>query len=106
MISPQPMTDSGATNPRPMSTAQHNHFKTLTSLTLDNAVAVGHGHAMGRQGAKGHTMVPSDAHTQGGQYIRQGSFDSTGENGSDEPGSDEYGKVDGARLNVLTENLS
>jgi hypothetical protein len=88
------MTDSGATNPRSMSTAQHNHFKTLVSSTLDNAVAVGHGHAVGSQGPKGHTMVPSDAHMQGGQYIPQGSFDGTGENGSDEPGSDDYGKVD------------
>lgn len=36
-----PMTDRAA------AAAQYDHFKTLVSSTLDNAVAVGHGHAVG-----------------------------------------------------------
>ena len=69
---PQPATDSGATNSRPMSAAQHKHFKDLIGHTLDNATAVGHGHFVGSQGEKGHKMVQSDANFQKGTYIPQG----------------------------------
>jgi hypothetical protein len=99
----QPATDSGATNSRPMSAAQHNHFKDLIGHTLDNATAVGHGHAVGSQGEKGHKMVPSDANFQKGTYLSQGTFAKTPQNTSSDgagsananpPGSDDYGKVD------------
>jgi hypothetical protein len=98
---PQPATDSGATNSRPMSAAQHKHFKDLVGHTLDNATAVGHGHFVGSQGEKGHKMVPSDANFQKGTYIPQGSgqnrqntsSDGAGSANANPPGSDDYAKV-------------
>jgi hypothetical protein len=41
--------------------ANDDHHRTLISHTLDAAEYGGHGHAIGRQGKRGHTMVPSDA---------------------------------------------
>jgi hypothetical protein len=66
------LTDTGASSgPRPMSDGQRDHFKSLVSHTLDNALANGHGHFVGSQGPKGHTMVPSDHAKQAGGYIPQ-----------------------------------
>ena len=68
----QPQTDSGAATPRPMSAAQHDHFKSLVGHTLTGAAYGGHGHAVGKQGPKGHEMVPNDSHRQAGSYIPRG----------------------------------
>jgi hypothetical protein len=99
----QPATDSGATNPRPMSAAQHNHFKEIAGHLLDNASAVGHGHAVGSQGERGHKMVANDAHFQKGAYVRQGTFakapqntssDGAGSANASDPSTSDYGTVD------------
>ena len=67
-----PQTNVGASTPRPMSAGQHAHFRGLATNLIDNAVAVGHGHMVGKQGPKGHVMPPSDAHKQQGAYLPQG----------------------------------
>jgi hypothetical protein len=48
------------------------HVKGLTDHTLDVALYNNHGHAMGRQGPKGHPLPPSHAHLQGGGFIPRG----------------------------------
>ncbi len=97
------MTDSGASNPRPMSAEQHEHFKGLVSATIDNAAAVGHGHMVGSQG---HAYVPSDAHKQTGNYLPQGvgrdfarvpqntSSDGSGSSDFSDPSPKDYGVAD------------
>lgn len=101
-----PMTDSGATNPRPMSAEQHAHFKGLVESTLTNAVAVGHGHAVGSQGPRGHKMVESGHAKQAGGYIPQGALadavpqnrqnqsSKDGGSGFDDPDAANYASVD------------
>ena len=39
--------------------------------TLEVSDYVGHGHAQGRQGPKGHTMPKSEHASQSGAYLRQ-----------------------------------
>jgi len=68
---PQPQTDAGASSTRPMSPAQHRHFQELVRHTIDNAERVGHGHIMGSQGPKGHTLPKNDSHLQRGAYLPQ-----------------------------------
>jgi hypothetical protein len=85
--------------------ALHSHVQQLSDFTLQSSRYNAHGHAEGRQGAKGHEMPPSDAHLQrdGDRIIPQGAFakvpqtmDTTGSG----PGFDEsaraanYGMVD------------
>jgi hypothetical protein len=66
------LTHTGSSSdPKPMSDGQRDHFKSLVSHTLDNALANGHGHFVGSQGPKGHTMVPSEHAAQLGGYIPQ-----------------------------------
>jgi hypothetical protein len=95
--------DSGATAPREMSKEQHQHFSELVDHTMTNTVRAGHGgHALGKAGPgnTGHTMPPSDAHKQGGAYIRQGALQNTfSDSGSADAddvstGASDYGKVD------------
>jgi hypothetical protein len=104
------MTDSGATDPRPMSAAQHNHFQEIAGHLLENSARAGHGgHALGKAGPgnTGHTMPPSDSHLQKGAYLPQGVFaqDDTPQNrqnqssrdggaGFDDPSAKNYGTVD------------
>jgi hypothetical protein len=49
--------------------ANDNHHQALVAHTLDAAVYGGHGHYVGKQGAKGHDMPKNDAHRQSGQFI-------------------------------------
>jgi hypothetical protein len=73
------------------------HVKGLVGHTLDMATYNAHGHAAGRQGARGHQMPPNDAHKQGGSFIPQAVFNTFSQNGSaqaDPAGSDDYGVVD------------
>jgi hypothetical protein len=57
-----PKTDVGASTPRPMSSEQHDHLKSLVDHTLTSAEYNAHGHAVGK-GATGK-MVPSHSHLQ------------------------------------------
>ena len=92
-------TDTGASSPRPMISAQHEHFKSLIGHTLDNAIAVGHGHAVGHQG--GHPL-PSDSNSQRGGYIGRGalqnrqntSSDGVGSANANDASTSDYGTVD------------
>ena len=70
---PQPATDSGASAPRPMSSAQHAHFKELAGHLIDNATAVGHGHLVG-ENASGR-MPANNSHKQAGATIRPRALD-------------------------------
>jgi hypothetical protein len=45
------------------------HVNGLTDHTLDVALYNNRGHAMGRQGPKGHPLSPSHANLQGGGFI-------------------------------------
>lgn len=64
------LTDTGASSrPKAMSDEQRDHFMSLVSHTLDNALANGHGHFVG-SGSTGK-MVPNHAHLQGGAYVPQ-----------------------------------
>lgn len=55
------------------SSANRQHHKELISHTLDSASYNAHGHAVGSQGKRGHTMVQSDQAKQGKDaYIPQG----------------------------------
>jgi hypothetical protein len=82
-----------------MSSAQHQHFKEIIGHTLDNAAAVGHGHAMGHQG--GHAL-PSDSNSQRGGYISRGALQNrqntstkrSNEQNADNPASKDYGVAD------------
>jgi hypothetical protein len=98
--------------PAERETANRTHHQELISHTLDNAVAVGHGHAVG-SGPTGK-MVPNDSAFQGSAetsrskpYIPQGVFaqDDTPQNrqsqssrdggaGFDDPSAKNYGTVD------------
>jgi hypothetical protein len=91
-----PATDSGATNPRPMSDAQHAHFASLADNLIDNTLRAGHGgHMLGKQGPgnTGHDLPPSDAHLQGGAYLPQ-AMGRDGGVGFDDPSTKDYGTVD------------
>lgn len=56
--------------------ALHSHVQQLSDFTLESSRYGGHGHAEGKQGSRGHTMPPSDAHMQrdGDRIIPQGGF--------------------------------
>ena len=101
------MTLNGASTPAERETANRTHHQEIVGHLLDSALYGGHGHAVGRQGAKGHEMVASDAHLQGDHaYIPQAVFsrDSVPQNrrnqtskaGSpfDDPDAANYGSVD------------
>jgi hypothetical protein len=92
------MTDTGASSgPKPMSDGQREHFKGLVTSTLDNAAELGHGHAVGSQGKRGHVMVPSDAHKQAGAYLPQAALNVTTKDGApgfDDPSAKDYGTAD------------
>jgi hypothetical protein len=92
------LTDTGASSgPKAMSDGQRDHFKTMVSSTLDNAVALGHGHAVGSQGKRGHVMVHSDAHKQAGAYLPQAALDVATKDGGanfDDPPAKDYGTTD------------
>lgn len=72
------------------------HVKELVGHTLDSAAYGSHGHAAGRQGAKGHRMPSSDAHRQGGAYLPQNVYTSGsgGNQQMDTADSEDYGTVD------------
>jgi hypothetical protein len=71
-----PITDTGATEPKPMSAAQHSHFSDIVDHTITNTIRAGHtGHALGDQG---HKMPKSDAHLQKGAYLPQNTFSDSG----------------------------
>ena len=93
-----PSTDTGATEPKPMTAEQHAHFQWLVDHTIDNTVRAGHGgHMLGKAGPgnTGHDMPKSDAHMQGGAYMPQGNRQNTfSDNGSDDASTSDYGKVD------------
>ena len=81
--------------------ADRAHKTELINHTLDNAVAVGHGHAVG-SGPTGK-MVPSDHAKQRGGYIGQGAFartpqstssDGSGSSDFNDPSTGDYGTVD------------
>lgn len=91
---PQPAT-SDSDSP---ATANRKHFEQIAGHLLDSATYGGHGHAIGRQGARGHAMPANDAHKQSGQYIPQAVFDTFSDgagcaDASDAAASD-YGNVD------------
>jgi hypothetical protein len=89
------LTDTGASSgPKPMSPAQHDHFKSLVGHTLDSAAYNAHGFAHGAQGRRGHPMVENDAAgAQKGGYIPQ-AMGKDGGVGFDDPPQDDYGKTD------------
>jgi len=97
---PQPLTsDSGSPPAKAESRAANcQHFRELIGHTLDAADYSGHGHAAGRQGARGHAMPKSDAHLQGGAYVPQNMYASNGSAQADEqPLAGDYGAVDKTR---------
>ena len=85
--------------------ANRQHHDQLAAHLVSNAVDLGHGHVIGRQGERGHKMVPNDAHLQAGAYLKQGALDpkqnrqNTSSDGSgsadfNDPSGDDYGTVD------------
>jgi hypothetical protein len=82
--------------------ANRTHHSELIAHTLDNAVAVGHGHAVG-SGSTGK-MVPNDAAFQGSgkgsrgkPYIPQAVLNVTTKDGGagfDDPSQKDYGTAD------------
>jgi hypothetical protein len=95
---PQPATSG---RPKSAADAQHNHFKSLVQHTLDMSDYNNHGHAPGRQGKAGHRMPPNDAHKQAGSYLPQNVqntwSDGAGCATANQPGTDDYGKVDNGK---------
>jgi hypothetical protein len=89
--------------PAERSAANRTHHQELVGHTLDNAVANGHGHAVGRN-ATGK-MVPSDAHFQGSgdsrgkPYLAQGVLNTATRDGGapfddNQKVAGDYGTVD------------
>jgi hypothetical protein len=81
--------------------ALNQHVKDLVGHTIESSNYNGHGHAQGRQGPVGHTMPPNDASKQSGSFIPQAVFntysDGAGCASANEPGTDDYGKVDNGK---------
>lgn len=82
-----PQTNVGASTPRPMSSEQHDHLKSLVDHTITSAKYNAHGHAVGK-GATGK-MVPSHSHLQVGSYLPQGALQNRQNTSSDGAGSAE-----------------
>jgi hypothetical protein len=61
--------------PKERAAANRQHHDQLAAHLVSNAVDLGHGHVIGRQGERGHKMVPNDAHLQAGAYLKQGALD-------------------------------
>jgi hypothetical protein len=88
------------------SSANRKHHEELVSHTLTAAEYGGHGHAIGRQGKAGHTMVPSDHAAQGKDaFIPQGilsvpqnrqntSSDGSGSANANDPSTSDYATAD------------
>jgi hypothetical protein len=86
------------------SSANRKHHSELIGHTLDSAAYNAHGHAVGKQGARGHTMTPSDAHMQGDHaYIPQSvlpanrqnqSSDGAGSASANDPSTSDYATAD------------
>jgi hypothetical protein len=93
-----PATLNANSTPKERKAANDTHHQTLIEHTLDSSDYNGHGHAQGRQGKAGHTMVSSDAHKQSGQYIPQAVFDTTSDGAGSAEANDastrDYGVVD------------
>jgi hypothetical protein len=88
------MTDQRRLNAK-TTAALNQHFKGLTSHTLEVSDYNAHGHAVGRQGAAGYTMPPSDAHRQDGAYIPQNIYsDGAGSAEANDTSACDYGTVD------------
>lgn len=99
---PQPATPSTSmplhnkSTAKERSDANRTHHQELATHLLKNAVAVGHGHFVGRQGSQGHVMPANDAHLQSGQYIpaKADMYAKDGGVGADrQPAGDDYGIV-------------
>ena len=78
--------------PAERESANRTHHEELIGHVLDNAVALGHGHAVG-SGSTGK-MVPSDAHLQNGAYIPRAVLQPDGGNRADDPSQDDYAVAD------------
>jgi len=76
--------------------ANRTHHQELISATLDNALAVGHGHAVG-SGPTGK-MVTNDAHQQGKPhaYIPQSAFAKVPQNMNSRDGGPAFDDSDAA----------
>jgi hypothetical protein len=90
------------------------HVEQLTGHLLDASDYNAHGHATGRQGAKGHPMPKSDAHLQDGAHVPQDMYgalhvDRTDETKDYGPGDIGYGSrgafASGGGTNYETTNV-
>jgi hypothetical protein len=78
-----------------MSAEQHKHFQGLVTATIENSERNGHGHMVGSQGPKGHTMPKNDSHLQQGSYLPQNVWsDGAGCADATDAASADYGTID------------
>ena len=100
-----PPDDAPDNAPPKQSSTNRQHHKEMADHLITNTLRAGHGgHLLGKAGPgkTGHTMPPSDASKQKGQYIPQGSgakmpqstsSDGAGSANANPPGADDYSKV-------------